>query len=57
MQKEGYNGLTSLERVKPCKKNGRKRQKIEIEPLPSRMEREKLKNFLKKCLTELKISF
>ena len=57
MQKEGYKGLTSLGRGKPCKKNGGKRQKIEIEPWPSRMEREKLKNFLKKCLTQLKISF
>ena len=30
MQKKGYKGLTGLGRGKPCKKNGRKRQKIEI---------------------------
>ena len=57
MQREGYKGLTGLGRGKPCKKNGRKRQKFEIEPWPSRMEREKVKNFLKKCLSQLKISF
>ena len=52
MQKEEYNGLTSLERGKPCKKTGGKRQKIEDEPCPNRGERERerererrLKNF------------
>ena len=48
MQNEGYNGLTGLERGKPCKKNGRKQQKIEIVPWPSRMEREKLKKLFEK---------
>ena len=46
MQKEGYNGLTGLERGKPCKKTGGKRQKIEDEPCPNKREREKsLKSF------------
>ena len=48
MQKEGYKGLIGLGRGKPCKKNDRKRQKNEIEPWPSRMEREKLKNLFEK---------
>ena len=49
MQKEGYRGLTDLGREKPCKKNGGKRQKQNgLEPWTSRIEREKLKNFLKK---------
>ena len=41
MQKEEYNGLTGLERQKPCKKTGGKRQKIDDEPFPNRREREK----------------
>ena len=41
MQKEGYKGLTGLERQKPCKKFGRKRQKILSGALPSRRERGK----------------
>ena len=46
MQKEGYNGLTGLERGKLCKKTGGKRQKIEDEPCPNQREREKsLKSF------------
>ena len=48
MQKEGYKGLTSLGREKPCTKNGGKRQKIGLEPWPSRIEREKVEKFLKK---------
>ena len=41
MQKEGYNGLTSLERGKPCKKTGGKRQKIDDGPCLNRRERER----------------
>ena len=41
MKKKGYNGLTGLERQKPCKKTGGKRQKIDDEPFPNRREREK----------------
>ena len=41
MQKEGYNGLTGLERGKPCKKTGGKRQKIDDEPCLNRRERER----------------
>ena len=40
MQKEGYNGLTDLERGKPCKKTGGKQQKIDDEPCLNRRERE-----------------
>ena len=39
------NGLTGLERGKSCKMIRGKRQKIEDEPLPSRREKEKFKNF------------
>ena len=42
MQKEGYKGLTGLGREKPCKKNGRKRQKILIGALTDRIERERV---------------
>ena len=47
MQKEGYNGLTSLERGKPCKKTGGKRKKKNLMmSLVQIGEREKsLKNF------------
>ena len=48
MQKEGYKGLTSLGREKPCKTNKGKQQKIGLEPWPSRMEREKVENFFEK---------
>ena len=41
MQKEGYKGLTGLEREKPCKKFGQKRQKNLSGALPSRRERGK----------------
>ena len=41
MQKEGYKGLTGLGRQKPCKKFGRKRQKILSGALPSQRERGK----------------
>ena len=41
MQKEGKNGLTGLERGKPCKKIGGKRQNIDAKPCPSRRERER----------------
>ena len=40
MQKEGYNGLTDLERGKPCKKIGGKQQKIDDEPCLNQRERE-----------------
>ena len=49
MQKEWYKGLTGLGREKPCKKNGGKWQKIWLKPCPSRIERERVWNFLKKC--------
>ena len=48
MQKEGYKGLTGLEREKPCKKNGGKRQNIGLETWPSRIEREIVEKLLKK---------
>ena len=58
MQKEGYNGLTGLERGKPCKRNGRKRQKNWDWALTkSYGERKVKKTFWKKCLTKPKISF
>ena len=41
MQKEGHKGLTSLERQKPCKNSGGKRQKILSGALPNRRERER----------------
>ena len=58
MQKEEYNGLTGLERRKPCKKTGGKRQKIDDEPCPNWREREKsLKFFLKSKFEQVKIIF
>ena len=48
MQKEGYKGLNSLGREKPCRKNGGKRQKIGLETRSSRIEREKVEKLLKK---------
>ena len=56
MQKEGYNGLTGLERGKPCKKIGGKRQKIEDEPLPSQREKEKFEKLLKSEFEQVKLS-
>ena len=48
MQKEGYNGLTSLERGKPCKKTGGKRQKLMMSLAQIReREREKFEKLLK----------
>ena len=47
MQKEGYNGLTGLERGKPWKKTEEKRQKIENEPCPIWREKKNLKTLLK----------
>ena len=43
MQKEGYKGLTGLEREKPCKKNGGKRQKNLIEALTKSYRERKLR--------------
>ena len=57
MQKEGYNGLTSLERGKPCKKTGGKRQKIEDEPCSNQRERKKFEKLLKREFEEVKLSF
>ena len=57
MQKEGKNGLTGLERGKPCKKIGGKRQKIEKKPLPSRREKEKVEKILKSEFEQVKLSF
>ena len=59
MQKEGYNGLTGLERGKPCKKTEEKRQKIENEPCPNRREREreKFEKLLKSEFEQVKLSF
>ena len=54
MQKEGYKGLTGLGRQKPCKKFGRKRQKILSGALPSRRERGK---FEKVSLKQSNLSF
>ena len=57
MQKEGHNGLTSLERGKLCKKSGGKRQKICGQTL-SNSEREKsLKTFLKSKSEQVKLWF
>ena len=57
MQKEGYNGLTGLERGKSCKKTGGKRQKIDDEPCPNRREREKFEKLLKSEFEQVKLSF
>ena len=54
MQKEGYKGLTGLGRQKPCKKFGRKQQKILSGALPSRRERGK---FEKVSLKQSNLSF
>ena len=58
MQKEGYNGLIGLERGKPCKKTGGKRQKIEDEPCPKwrEREREKFEKLLKSEFEQVKLS-
>ena len=48
MQKEGYNRLTGLEKGKPCKKTGGKRQKIDDEPCPNQREREKFEKLFEK---------
>ena len=50
MKKKGYNGHTGLWREKPCKKLRGKQQKICCGALPSRRERGKFENFLKKIL-------
>ena len=47
MQKEGYKGLIGLEREKPCKKFGQKRQKISVEPCQVGGTEESLKKFWK----------
>ena len=59
MQKEGYNGLTVLERGKPCKKTGGKWQKIDDEPCPNWRERqrEKFEKLLKGEFEQVKLSF
>ena len=57
MQKEGYKGLTGLGREKSCKKNGGKRQKIDVKPCPIRREREKFEKLLKSEFEQVKISF
>ena len=54
MKKKGYNGHIGLWREKPCKKLGGKRQKICCGALPSRRERGKFENFLKKCFEQVK---
>ena len=57
MQKEEHNGLTGLERGKPCKKTGGKRQKIDDKPCPNRREREKFEKLLKSEFEQVKLSF
>ena len=54
---KGIKVLLALGEGNLAKKKGRKRQKFVSEPWPSRMEREKAKNFLKKCLSDLKLNF
>ena len=57
MQREGHNGQTGLERGKPSKNFGGKRQKIYWWAL-SKSEREKsLKNFLKSKFEQVKLWF
>ena len=48
MQKEGYNGLTGLERGNPCKNTWGKWQKIDDKPCPNRQEREKFEKTFEK---------
>ena len=55
MQKERYNGLTGLERGKPCKKTGGKQQKIDDEPCPNRREREKFEKLLKNLIHDFRL--
>ena len=57
MQKEEHNGLTGLERGKPCKKTGGKWQKIDDKPCPNRREREKFEKLLKSEFEQVKLSF
>ena len=57
MQKEWYKGFTGLGRGKPYKKNGGKRQKIDVKPCLSRREREKFEKLLKNEFEQVKISF
>ena len=56
MQKEGYNRLTGLEKGKPCKKTGGKRQKIDDEPCPNWREREKFEKLLKSEFEQVKLN-
>ena len=56
MQKEGYNRLTGLEKGKPCKKTGGKRQKIDDEPCPTWREREKFEKLLKSEFEQVKLN-
>ena len=57
MQKEGYKGLTSLGREKPCKKNGGKWQKNLIEALTESYRERKFWKLLKSKFEHVKIRF
>ena len=48
MKKKGYNGHTGLGRVKPCKKFGQKRQKIEDCACSNWREKKEFEKVLKK---------
>ena len=48
-------GLTSLRGEKPCKKNGRKRQKILIGALTDRIERESVWKLFEKVFEHMRI--
>ena len=57
MQKERHKGLTSLERGKPCKNFGGKRQKNLLVSLVQFGEREKFEKLLKSEFEQVKLSF
>ena len=55
MQKEGWNGLTGLERGKPCKNLGGKQQKIDEWACPSWRDKEKFEKLLKSEFEQVKL--
>ena len=57
MKKKGYNGHTGLERGKPCKKFGWKRQKMEDCACPNRREKKEFEKVLKKWFQQVKSNF
>ena len=57
MKKKGYKGHTRLGRGKPCKKIGRKQQKIKDCACPNQREKKEFEKVLKKWFESVKSEF